>query len=97
MRERRLRRRLLIEKVGTAPEPSEVLMELIAASWGVWNQVMVEIYHSVLDGFTIPFVWAVDIVRPFYKGKGDITSSICYGATKLLFSFTLFPTIVMTM
>ena len=36
---------------GSAPGPSKVLLELIAASGGVTIQVMAEIYQNVLDGF----------------------------------------------
>ena len=38
-------------KTGKAPGPSEVLLELIAASGGVGIQVMSEICQKVLDGF----------------------------------------------
>ena len=38
-------------KTGKAPAPSEVSLELTAASEGVGNQVMTEICQKVLDGF----------------------------------------------
>ena len=37
-------------KTGKAPGPSEVLLELIAASRGIGIQVMAEICQKVLDG-----------------------------------------------
>ena len=37
-------------KSGKTPRPSEVSLELIAASGGVGNQVMVELCQIVLDG-----------------------------------------------
>ena len=39
--------------------PSEVSLELIAASGGVEIQVMAEICQKVLDGFAMPAEWAV--------------------------------------
>ena len=41
-------------KTGKAPGPSEVSLELIAASRGVGIQVMAEICQKVLDGFGMP-------------------------------------------
>ena len=46
---------VLIEmKTGKAPGPSEVSLELIAASWGVGFQVMAEKCPKVLHGFGMP-------------------------------------------
>ena len=53
-------------KSGKAPGPSEVSLELIAASGGVRINVMVEICQGVQDGFQSS------------KGKGDIRSCSCY-------------------
>ena len=39
---------------------------------------------NVLDGFGMPAEWALSIVVPFFKGKGDIQNSSCYGAVELL-------------
>ena len=41
-------------KTGKNPEPSEVSLELIAASGGVGIQVLAEICQKVLDGFGMP-------------------------------------------
>ena len=71
-------------KTGKAPGPSEVSLELIAASGGVEIQVMAEIYQKVLDGLGIPAEWALGIVVPVFKGKGDISNCSCYRAVKLL-------------
>ena len=38
-------------KTGKDPGPSDVPLELVAASMGVGIQVMAEIFHGVLDGF----------------------------------------------
>ena len=43
---------------------------------------MAEICQKVLDGLGIPAEWAVSIVVPIVKGKGDIRN--CNGAVKLL-------------
>ena len=66
------------------PWPLEVSLELIAASGGVGVQVMAEICHNVLDGFGMPATWALSVVVPIFKGKGDIRNCNCYRAIKLL-------------
>ena len=58
-------------------------LELIAASGGVGIQVMAEICQKVLDGFGMPFEWALSIVATIFKGKGDIRNCSCYRAVKL--------------
>ena len=63
--------------------PSEVSLELIAASRGVGIQVMAEICHKVLDGFGMPAEWSLSIVVPIIKGKGDIQNCSCYVAVWL--------------
>ena len=68
-------------KTGKAAEPSEVSLELIAASGGVVTQVMAEICKEVLDGFGMPAEWALSIVVPIFKRKSDIRNCCCYGAT----------------
>ena len=45
-------------KAGKAPGPSEVSLELIAASGGVGIQVA-EICQKVLDGFGMPAEWSL--------------------------------------
>ena len=63
---------LNVMKTGKVPGPSEVSLELIAASGGVGIQMMAEICRKVLDGFGMPADWALSIVAPIFKGKGDI-------------------------
>ena len=36
---------------------------------------MAEICPKVLDGFGMPAEWALSIVVPFFKGKGDIRTA----------------------
>ena len=64
-------------ETGYAPGPSEVSLELIAASWGVGIQMMTEIYHRVLDGFGMLVEWALGIVVPIFKGMGDTRNCSC--------------------
>ena len=45
---------------------------------------MAEICQNVLDGFGRPAEWALSIVVPIFKGKGDTRNCCCYGAVKLL-------------
>ena len=71
-------------KTGKAPGPSEISLELIAASGGVGNQVIVEICQNVQDGIGMPAEWALGIVVPIFKGKSDIRNCSCYRAVKLL-------------
>ena len=71
-------------KTGDAHGPSEVLLELIAASGGVRIQMMAEICQKILDGFGMQAEWALSIVVPIFKGKGNIRNCSCYCAVKLL-------------
>ena len=71
-------------KTGKAAEPSEVSLELIAASRGVGIQVMAEVCRIVLYGFGMPIEWALSIVLPIFKGKGEIKNFSCYRAMKFL-------------
>ena len=59
-------------KTEKAPGPSELSLELIAASGGVGTQGMTEICQKVIHGFGIPAEWALSIVVPIFKVKGDI-------------------------
>ena len=68
----------------TAPGTSDILLELIAASGVVEIQVMAEVCQKVLDRFGMPAEWALSIVFPIIKGKGDIRNCSCYGAVKRL-------------
>ena len=56
-------------KTEKSPGPSEVSLELIAASGGVGIQVMAEICQKVLNGFGIPAEWALSIVVLIFKGN----------------------------
>ena len=71
-------------KTGKDLGPSEVSLELIAASGVVGIQMMTEICQKVLDGFEMPAEWALSIAVPIIKGKGDIRKSSCYRVLKLL-------------
>ena len=71
-------------KTGRAPGPSEVSLELIAASGGVGIHVMAEVCQRVLDGFGMPVEWALSIVAAIFKGKGDIRNCNCYGDMMLI-------------
>ena len=42
------------------------------------------ICQKVLTGFGMPAEWALGIVVSTFKGRGDIRSSSCYGAVRLL-------------
>ena len=65
-------------KTGKAPGRSGVSLELIAASGGVGIKVMAEICQKVLDGFGMPAEWALSMVVPIFKGKGDIMNCSCH-------------------
>ena len=54
-------------KTGKDLGPSEVSLELIAASGGVVIQVMVEICQKGLDGLGMPAEWALSIYK--YNGS----------------------------
>ena len=71
-------------KTRKAPDPSDVSLELIAASWVVGIQMTAEICQKVLDEFGMPVVWALSIVVSSIKRKGDIRNCSRYGAVKLL-------------
>ena len=46
--------------------------------------MMAGICQKVLDGFEMPAEWALCIVVPIFKGKGDIRNCSCYRTVKLL-------------
>ena len=48
--------------------PSEVCVEMIAASGEIGIDVMVELCQSVLDGRGMPDEWALSVVVPIFKG-----------------------------
>ena len=45
---------------------------------------MAEICQRVQYGFGMPVEWALSIVVPIFKGKGDIRNCNCYSAVNLL-------------
>ena len=45
---------------------------------------MADICLRFLDRFGMPAEWALSIVVPIIKGKGDIRNCSCYGAVQLL-------------
>ena len=67
-----------------SPGPSEVSLELIAASGEVRIQVMAEIRLTVLDGLQMSADWALSIVVPIFMGKDNIRNSSCYRTVRLL-------------
>ena len=55
-------------KAGKPAGPSEVCVEMIAASGEIGIDVMVELCQSVLDGRGMPDEWALSVVVPIFKG-----------------------------
>ena len=68
---------LNVMKTGKVPETPNVSLELIAASRGIGIQVMAEIGQKVQDGLEMPVEWALSIVVPIFKGKGNIRKCSC--------------------
>ena len=66
------------KKTVRAPGPSEVSLELIATSGGVGIQVKAKICQRALEVLGIPVEWALSVVVPIFKGKGDIRNCSCY-------------------
>ena len=71
-------------KVGKAAGPSEVSVEMIAASGEIGIGVMVELCQGVLDGRGMPDEWGLSAVVPIFKGKGDAMRCGAYRGVKLL-------------
>ena len=71
-------------KAGKAAGPSEVSVEMIAESGEIGIDVMVELCQSVLDGRGMPNDWALSVVVPIFKGKGDTINCGVYRGVKLL-------------
>ena len=71
-------------KAGKAAGPSKVSVEMIAASGEIWIDLMVELCQSMLDGRGIPNEWALSVVVPIFKGKGDAMNCGAYKGVKLL-------------
>jgi hypothetical protein len=61
-----------------------VSVEMIAASGEIGIGVMVELCQGVLDGRGMPDEWALSVVIPIFKGKGDTMSCGAYRGVKLL-------------
>ena len=68
-------------KAGKAAGPSEVCVEMIAASEEI--DVMVELCQSVLAGRGMPDEWALRVMVPIFK-LGDAMSCGAYKGVKLL-------------
>ena len=71
-------------KVGKAAGPAEVSIEMIAASGEIRIGVMVELCQGVLDGRGMLDEWALSVVVPIFKGKGDAMCYMAYRGVKLL-------------
>ena len=65
-------------KIGKAAGPSEVCVEMIEASGEIGIDVMVELCQRVLDGKGMPDEWALSVVIPIFKGKGNAMSCGAY-------------------
>ena len=57
---------------------------MIAASGEIGIDVMVELCQSVLDGRGMRNEWALSVVVPIFKEKGDAISCEAYRGVKLL-------------
>ena len=71
-------------KTGKAAGPSEVNVEMILASGEIGINVMMQLCQRVLDGNGMPDEWALSVVVPIFKGKGDAMSCGAYRGVKLL-------------
>ena len=56
---------------------------MIAASGEIGIDVMVELSQSMLDGRVLPDEWALSVVIPIFKGKGDAMNCGAYRGVKL--------------
>ena len=70
-------------KVEKAAGPSEVNAEMITASGEIRIGVM-ELCEGMLDGRGIPDDWALSVVVPIFKRKGDAMNCMAYRGVKLL-------------
>ena len=57
---------------------------MIAASGEIGIGVMMQLCQGVLDGKGMPDDWALSVVIPIFKGKGDAMSCAVYRGVKLL-------------
>ena len=65
-------------------DSSEVSVEMIAASGEIGIGLIVELCQSVLDGRGMPDEWALNVVVPIFKGKGDALNCGAYRGVNLL-------------
>ena len=65
-------------KAGKAAGPSEVRVEMIAASGKIGIGIMVELCQGVLDGKGMPAEWTLSVMIPIFKGKEDAMSCGAY-------------------
>ena len=71
-------------EAGKAAGPSKVSVEMLVASGEIGIDLMVELCQSMLDGRGIPDEWALSVVVPIFKGKGDAMNCGAYRGVKLL-------------
>ena len=71
-------------KVGKAAGPSEVSVEMIAASGEIGIGVMLELCQGVFDGRGMPDNWPLSVVVPIFEGKGNAMNCMAYRGVKLL-------------
>ena len=71
-------------KLGKAAGFLEVSVEMIAPSGEIGIGMMVELCQGVLDGRGMPDDWALSVVVPIFKGKGDAMTYGAYRGMKLL-------------
>ena len=71
-------------KSGKASGPSEVSVEMIAASGEIRMKVMRELCQRVLNCREMPDEWKTSVIVPIFKGKGDVMSCRSYRGVKLL-------------
>ena len=67
-----------------ATRPSEVSVEMIVASGKIEVKVMMELCQHVLGGRGMPDEWKTSVIKPIFKGKGDVMSCGSYRGVKLL-------------
>ena len=71
-------------KTGKAAGPSEVGIEMIAASGETGISVIMQLCQDVLDGRGMPDEWSLSVLVPIFKGKGDAMNCGSYRGVKLL-------------
>ena len=71
-------------RAGKAAGPSEVSVEMIAASGEIGIRVIVDLCQRVLDGRGMPDEWALSVVILIFKGKEDTMTCGAYRGVKLL-------------